>query len=42
MAREHAISEEMDARRQKNKAARERKAERQAAKRNELAGEDEA
>ncbi|KAI1811391.1 60S ribosomal protein L19 [Poronia punctata] len=42
MAREHAISEEMDARRQKNKAARERKAERQAAKRQELAGVDES
>lgn len=43
MARERAITEEMDARRAKNKAARERKAERQAAKRNELAGgEDEA
>ncbi|KAI0967274.1 ribosomal protein L19/L19e domain-containing protein [Xylaria arbuscula] len=39
MARERAITEEMDVRRQKNKAARERKAERQAAKRNELAGE---
>ncbi|KAI1819355.1 ribosomal protein L19/L19e domain-containing protein [Xylaria intraflava] len=42
MARERAITEEMDVRRQKNKAARERKAERQAAKRNELAGEEEA
>ncbi|KAI0197897.1 60S ribosomal protein L19 [Astrocystis sublimbata] len=41
MARERAITEEMDVRRQKNKAARERKAERQAAKRNELAGGDE-
>ncbi|GAP85740.2 putative 50S ribosomal protein L19e [Rosellinia necatrix] len=41
MARERAITEEMDARRQKNKAARERKAERQAAKRNELAGVEE-
>ncbi|KAK5629172.1 hypothetical protein RRF57_004887 [Xylaria bambusicola] len=42
MARERAITEEMDVRRQKNKAARERKAERQAAKRQELAGEEEA
>ncbi|KAI0526711.1 60S ribosomal protein L19 [Xylaria bambusicola] len=41
MARERAITEEMDVRRQKNKAARERKAERQAAKRQELAGETE-
>ncbi|TRX91958.1 hypothetical protein FHL15_007055 [Xylaria flabelliformis] len=41
MARERAITEEMDVRRQKNKAARERKAERQAAKRNELAGVEE-
>lgn len=41
MARERAITEEMDVRRQKNKAARERKAERQAAKRNELAGDEE-
>ncbi|KAI0437981.1 60S ribosomal protein L19 [Xylaria telfairii] len=41
MARERAITEEMDIRRQKNRAARERKAERQAAKRNELAGVEE-
>lgn len=40
-ARERALQDEMDAKRQKNKAARERKAERQAAKRSALAGEDE-
>ncbi|KAI0155429.1 ribosomal protein L19e-domain-containing protein [Hypoxylon sp. FL1284] len=40
-ARERALQEEMDAKRSKNKAARERKAERQAAKRNALAGEGE-
>ncbi|KAI0596207.1 60S ribosomal protein L19 [Biscogniauxia sp. FL1348] len=41
-ARERALQEEMDAKRQKNKAARERKLERQAAKRNALAAEEEA
>lgn len=40
-ARERALQEEMDAKRQKNKAARERKLERQAAKRNALAGGEE-
>ncbi|CAJ2503061.1 Uu.00g104550.m01.CDS01 [Anthostomella pinea] len=40
-ARERALEEEMTAKRQKNKAARERKMERQTAKRNALAGEDE-
>ncbi|KAI2618319.1 60S ribosomal protein L19 [Hypomontagnella submonticulosa] len=40
-ARERALQEEMDAKRQKNKAARERKAKRQEEKRNALAGEEE-
>lgn len=40
-AREKAIKEEMDAKRARTKAARERKLERQAAKRNALAGEEE-
>lgn len=40
-ARERQIKEEMDAKRARTKAARERKQERQAAKRNALAGEAE-
>jgi large subunit ribosomal protein L19e len=40
-ARERQIKEEMDAKRARTKAARERKQERQTAKRNALAGEDE-
>lgn len=40
-ARERALKEEMDAKRAKTKAARERKMERVAAKRNALMGEDE-
>ncbi|CCC12799.1 predicted ribosomal protein L19 [Sordaria macrospora k-hell] len=40
-AREKAIKEEMDAKRARTKAARERKLERQAAKRNALTGEEE-
>ncbi|KAM0277300.1 hypothetical protein ACHAQH_005891 [Verticillium albo-atrum] len=40
-ARENALKEEMDAKRAKTKAARERKVERQTAKRNALMGDDE-
>lgn len=40
-ARERQIKEEMDAKRARTKAARERKLERQAAKRNALLGEEE-
>lgn len=39
--RERLLKEEMDAKRAKTKAARERKQERQAAKRNALTGEEE-